>query len=474
MNPNTFLVLSICLVTILAIVTLGMFLLCRSRQKSCEKCGDPTEERTAELARINEALRSEIRERKEIENALRASEEHFRQIFSTIPIPVWLYDLDTLKFLEVNDMATEKYGYSHEQFLTMTIEEMDPGEKLGLQKQISAQAARQFAQGRKHQTKDGRILDVEVSSHLTTFAGKAAVLVAVQDVSDRKQMEVELRHSQKLESVGSLAAGIAHEINTPIQFVGDNTRFLRDAFKGVAQLIETYEEACHAVQAAVAEKGLIEKVRQAREASDWEYMREEIPKALDQAMEGIARVAKIVRAMKEFSHVNQSAEKLAGDLNRALESTLIVARNELKYVADVKTDYGELPPVMCHLGDLNQVFLNLLINAAHAIGDVVKVTSKKGEINVRTRRNGDWAEVAISDTGTGIPKEIQQKIFDPFFTTKEVGKGTGQGLALAHAVVVDKHGGTLTFETEPGIGTTFYVRLPLNGVAAVQREPAPR
>jgi len=188
-----------------------------------------------------------------------------------------------------------------------------------------------------------------------------------------------------------------------------------------------------------------------------------MPKAMEQMMDGVERVATIVRAMKAFSHVDQGTEKTAADLNKALESTLVVARNELKYVADVETDFGELPPVPCHLGDVNQVFLNLLINAAHAIGDVVKNTQEKGQIFVRTTAEGNWVHIAISDTGTGIPEAIRNKIFDPFFTTKQVGKGSGQGLALARATIVDKHGGKLYFDSEVGKGTTFHVWLPTTG-----------
>lgn len=290
---------------------------------------------------------------------------------------------------------------------------------------------------------------------------KGAV-VCFNDVTDRKRMEVELRHSQKLEAVGALAAGIAHEINTPIQFVGDNTRFLQDAFRDVAEMVKAYEQLRESTTdgtEAIAIKAVIE----ARKKADWEYLEAEIPKALEQALDGVNRVATIVRGMKEFSHVDRSSQKAAADLNKAIESTLIVARNELKYVADVEVHFGELPPVPCHLGDLNQVFLNLLINAAHAITDVVNGTQNKGRIKVGTRRDGDRIEVSISDTGTGIPEAIRDKIFDPFFTTKEVGRGTGQGLALARAVIVEKHGGTLTFETEMGKGTTFYIRLPLEG-----------
>ena len=180
-------------------------------------------------------------------------------------------------------------------------------------------------------------------------------------------------------------------------------------------------------------------------------------------VDGIGRVAAIVRAMKEFSHVDRSAEKTPADLNKALESTLVVARNELKYVADVEVDYGELPLVVCHLGDLNQVFLNLLINAAHAIRQVVGDGSGgKGKIVITTRQDQNFVEIAIQDSGTGIPEEIQSRIFEPFFTTKPVGQGTGQGLALAHTIIVRKHGGRIWFETVLGKGTTFFIRMPIS------------
>jgi signal transduction histidine kinase len=277
-------------------------------------------------------------------------------------------------------------------------------------------------------------------------------------------MEVELRHAQKLEAVGGLAAGIAHEINTPIQFIGDNTRFLQESFRERTQMQEKYEEIYEAARRGPVPVELLDGVEEIRKRIDWDYLRVEVPKAMAQMLDGIDRVAKIVRAMKDFSHVDRSSQKTPADLNKSLESTLVVARAELKYVADVCEDYGELPPVLCCLGDLNQVFLNLLINAAHAIGDVMKKTGNKGRIVVRTRQEDDWVEVSISDTGTGIPEAAREKIFDPFFTTKEVGKGTGQGLTLARAIVVEKHGGTLTFDTEVGKGTTFHVRLPVNGV----------
>lgn len=319
--------------------------------------------------------------------------------------------------------------------------------------------------------KDGSSFPVEYTSRQIRRDGKViGAVVSFEDITDRKRQEMELRHSQKLEAVGRLAAGIAHEINTPVQFVGDNTRFLQNSFRDEIQLIHKYQQLREAAERGRISSKLLREISELREKADWDYLEQEIPRAMEQMLEGLARVATIVRGMKEFSHVDRTNEKSPADLNRALESTLIVARNELKYVAEVETHFAELPPIICHLGDLNQVFLNLLVNAAHAIGDVVKNTSFRGKIGVTTRIESDFVEVAISDTGTGIAPDVRDKIFDPFFTTKGVGKGTGQGLALARAIVVEKHGGTLTFETQSGKGTTFFVRLPLS--AAALREEA--
>jgi PAS domain S-box-containing protein len=408
-------------------------------------------ERTAELAQANKSLH--------------ASEEHFRQLFATIPVPVWLYDEISLRFLEVNDAAIEHYGYSREEFLGMTIKDIRPPEELErLQRDLSQpRPQKSTSRGWKHRTKDGRLIDVEISSHRVRFTGVSAVLVATQDVTERNQMEVELRHGQKLQAVGALASGIAHEINTPIQFVGDNVRFLHDAFAGLIALLEQHEHICDAIGAQFPHE-MRQQIQAAREAADIQYLRKEIPTALDQTLDGVGRVATIVQALKKFSHVEWGHEKTAANLNDAINSTLVVARNELKYVADVETAFAELPPVMCHLGDLNQVFLNLLVNAAHSIGEIVAQTGKKGRIRVETSNQGESVVVAVSDTGAGIPPEIRSRIFEPFFTTKGVGKGTGQGLALARAIV-EKHGGSLTFESEVGKGSTFYIRIPFSGAA---------
>jgi PAS domain S-box-containing protein len=293
----------------------------------------------------------------------------------------------------------------------------------------------------------------------------AGFLLLGSDVTERRILEMQLAQAQRLESIGQLAAGIAHEINTPIQFVGDNARFLQSAFEDLRELLDAYEALRDAAEAGSSSAELVERVRRAQEKADFDYLVEEIPRATAQTLDGVGRVASIVRALKEFAHPDQK-EKVPTDLNRALQSTLTVARNEIKYVADVETDLGDLPSVVCHPGDLNQVFLNLIVNAAQAIADVVAKAGGRGRIGVRTTRQGDEVVVAISDTGGGIPEPIRARIFDPFFTTKPVGHGTGQGLAIARTVVVDRHGGSLTFETEVGRGTTFFVRLPVHETAA--------
>jgi signal transduction histidine kinase len=204
---------------------------------------------------------------------------------------------------------------------------------------------------------------------------------------------------------------------------------------------------------------------------DLPYLIENMPGAFERSLEGLDRVATIVRSMKEFAHPD-AKQMVAVDLNRAIESTLTMARNEYKYIADVETDFGELPTILCHAGEVNQAILNIVVNAAHAIGDVVKGTDRRGRISLRTRREAEGVRVDIEDTGGGIPEAIRERIFDPFFTTKEVGKGTGQGLAIARSVVVDKHGGELSCRSEVGKGTTFSILLPVEGKREAASNPS--
>lgn len=279
---------------------------------------------------------------------------------------------------------------------------------------------------------------------------------------ERQAMEMQLRQAQKLEAIGQLAAGIAHEINTPTQYVGDNTRFLEDSFKSILRVAEVCKRLIEGAKTGSLTPEMLAASEEAFKASDVEYLNSEIPQAIHETLEGVERVTKIVQAMKEFSHPG-SKQKMVTDLNRAIESTVTVARNEWKYVAEMKLDLDPgLPAVPCFVGEFNQCILNLVINAAHAIGNVVgKEPGAKGLITLSTRRDGNEVEIRVQDTGTGIPKAVQPHIFEPFFTTKEVGKGTGQGLSMVYASVVKRHGGAITFETEEGRGTVFVLRLPL-------------
>ncbi len=299
------------------------------------------------------------------------------------------------------------------------------------------------------------------------------VAAVYRDVTSEIELENRLRQSQKLEAVGSLAAGIAHEINTPIQFIGDNLQFMKTSFDDVLTLLQAAQEmADHITGESSSDVATL--YHNLAQSVDIEFLRDEVPHAIGQTQDGVQRVSSIVQAMKQFSHPDQGDNMTATNLNDALTNTLTVARNELKYVSDVVTELQpDLPMVACHPGELNQVFLNILINAAHAIGEVVgDQKGGKGTITVRSRRDGDDVVIEIADTGKGVPPDIRDRIFDPFFTTKGVGRGTGQGLAIARSIIVDKHGGALHFETELGQGTTFYIRLPIElGACETQSTP---
>jgi two-component system, NtrC family, sensor kinase len=295
----------------------------------------------------------------------------------------------------------------------------------------------------------------------------ACFVIVARDVTQRREFELKLQLGQKLESIGRLAAGIAHEINTPTQYIADNTRFLVEGFQQFALVLEKYRGWRERLAADPDHATAAGELEQAETAADLGYLATEIPRALQQNLEGLGRVSRIVLSLKEFSHPN-SPDKAPADLNRAIETAVAVCRHEWKYVADVATEFDpELPPVPCILDEFNQVMLNLLVNAAHTIGDALKKRGeKRGTITVRTRHQEQHVVVEVSDTGMGIPPELHGRMFEPFFTTKEVGKGTGQGLAIVHAVVVKHHGGTVDFATEPGKGTTFRLRLPVAGAPA--------
>jgi PAS domain S-box-containing protein len=288
-----------------------------------------------------------------------------------------------------------------------------------------------------------------------------AVLVS-QDITEMKQAQHELLAARRLASLGTLAAGVAHEINTPIQFVGDSLQFLRNASQDLLRLVARLQVLRAEVVAGGALQAAIVGSAEAEAEADLPYLRENVSAAFDRCQDGLGRVSAIVRSLRDFAH--PSGKEMAPiDLKQAIRSTLTIAANEYKYVAELETDLADTPAVVCFGGEINQVILNIVVNAAHAIADAVKGTDRKGVLSVRTRCDGDDVVIAIGDTGGGIPADVQAHIYDPFFTTKEVGKGTGQGLALAWNTVIEQHGGALTFETSAASGTTFFIRLPIMG-----------
>ncbi len=268
-------------------------------------------------------------------------------------------------------------------------------------------------------------------------------------------------HSEKLASVGQLAAGIAHEINTPTQFLGDNTRFLQEAFVDLLSLVNVYKQLGETIKAGHANIQLAEKAHELSDEIEVDYLAEEIPNSINQSLDGISRISKIVRSMKDFSHPGtDNLENV--DINKSIESTINVSRNEWKYVSEMVTNFDtKLTSIPCYPGELNQVILNMIVNAAHAITDARSESAPLGTITINTKLNKDNAEIRISDTGTGIKEEVRSHIFEPFFTTKGVGKGTGQGLSIAYAVIVDKHKGSVAVESDIGKGTTFIITLPI-------------
>ena len=281
-----------------------------------------------------------------------------------------------------------------------------------------------------------------------------------REMKERERLQAELFRAQKLESIGQLASGIAHEINTPIQYVATNAEFLQEAFQDLRGMLEQAKAATE--DSAHYD---LEKFQQAAENADLDFLLEEIPRALNQAREGVGRVAKIVRAMREFSHPG-SKEMIDADINEALRSTIVVAQNEWKHVAEVITHLDpQLPLVNCVIAEINQALLNIIVNAAHAIASRNENGSRrnKGRIEITTQSSDDHVEILVADTGTGIAAEIADRVFDPFFTTKQVGKGTGQGLSVAYSIIVDAHRGQVDFDSVEGRGTVFRVRLPIRG-----------
>jgi PAS domain S-box-containing protein len=318
---------------------------------------------------------------------------------------------------------------------------------------------------------DGR--EVWMSSHMAALRERGAItgaIITALDTTELKRAQMEFAAAQRWISVGTLGAGVAHEINTPVQFVSDNLQFIGEAARRLITLARKLEALPGQIAAAATEDSLREVRAQAESvlsAARLPYLREELPRAIDACVEGLSRVSTIVRALKDFAQP-AAAELEAVDLNGLVQRALALAEAEYAPVAELRAEWGELPPVRCQGTDISQVVLNIVLNAVDAIREATGPTQRKGHIGIRTWHEGEEAVIAIEDSGGGIPEAIRARVFDPFFTTKGVGKGTGQGLALAWSVIKQQHGGVIAFESSAGKGTTFFIRLPIAG------RPSPR
>ncbi|HLA73467.1 MAG TPA: ATP-binding protein [Steroidobacteraceae bacterium] len=400
---------------------------------------------------------------------LERGREQYRLVVEGMQAIPFALDVDDGHFEYIGPQGPQRLGFSEEIWKQIGfLDKLMPRDRNGpVRSRIDESKSGNFEVETTVFTQDDQRVDLRwvASCEHSDTTGQHKVLRGMMlDVTDQRRLESELAQAQKLESVGRLAAGVAHEINTPVQFVSDSVHFVREAMDDLSQIVDKYRELRIATENGAGVAAAAKAAEEAEDEADLDYILENAPVALDRARDGLGRVAAIVRSMREFAHPDRK-EMAQVDINQAISSTLVIATNEYKYVAEMETDFSTLPPVNCYAGEINQVVLNLIVNAAHAIGDVVKGTVDKGKIRVVTRVLGDQIEIAISDTGRGIPVEVRSRIFDPFFTTKDVGKGTGQGLAIARSVIVDKHGGTLHFETEVGQGTSFYIRLPIAGPA---------
>jgi PAS domain S-box-containing protein len=450
----------------------------------CMAAGDfdvslPTYNRQDELGRVARSFNGMVATvkvtRQRLEDSVQNRTAMLDAFIEHAPSAIIIVDEKSQQIVRVNRRAAAIAGYPAQQLVGRTYQEAfviigvtiwrpvsgeDDHEGAGVECQIRS------ADGTLHTVVRHRVY-IELNE--SPFR-----LETLSDISDIKRLQHELvlqeqqtRHAQKMEAIGQLAAGIAHEINTPSQFVGDNLRFLADGFEDMQKALRRYEEIAAGEDSG---SGRLEQIAQAKDQCDLAYLDEEIPKAIEQSLDGVQRVAAIVSAMKEFSHPG-SGDVQPVDLNRTIHNTVVVARNEWKYYAEMELKLCEgLPPVPCHIDEINQVLLNLVVNAAHAVKDVLEGQREreKGRITIETSMSGDWVEIRVSDTGTGIPENVRDRIYDPFFTTKEVGRGTGQGLSIAYDVIKRRHGGELTFTTEMGVGTTFCIRLPLQRTVQIK------
>lgn len=405
----------------------------------------------------------------ETQQSLTDSENFFRALMQSAADPIIV--ISKTGIIEEFNLAAETvFGFNADEVLGRNVSLLTPVEHSDkhdsyLQRYLETREAKVIGIGREVQgrRKDGSLFPMHLSvSEIETIGGDCRFAGIVRDLTEQKRLEVELSKAHKMEAVGQLAAGIAHEINTPTQFIGDNLHFLTDAFNDLKEVAELSCKLADSEETEEKTSLLKQQLKDAVDRTDLQYLLEDIPASLSESSDGVSRIAEIVKAMKEFSHPG-SKNKESIDLNKIIESTVIVARNEWKYVAEVKMDLAEgLPMLECFPGEVSQAILNMVVNAAHAIESrqAVEDSKEKGVIGIKTSRENDFFHITISDTGCGISQENLAKVFEPFFTTKEVGKGTGQGLSMVYATIKDKHQGDIKVNSVVGEGTSMTILLP--------------
>jgi PAS domain S-box-containing protein len=400
------------------------------------------------------------------EQSLMESEERFRSIFDQAPIGILCLDACG-RITDANRALCEIVGKPRDELdgsLQADLFDQAPEPTTPPARDRADQSLPELRpRPRRVRRPDGTVRVVQVNDVVVNDkeGGSHAVVATVEDITDRLRLAEDLRQAQQMEALGQLAGGIAHEINTPTQFISDNLSFLTDIWGPVLQLLAASSNAVARLREGGAPDDVAATLEQGCQEADLDFVRAEVPTALSQSKEGIERVATIVRAMKAFGRPDPS-EPEPMDINRVVTYALTMARNELKYVAEVTTDLGPLPTVSCFPGAIGQVVINLVVNAAYAVGESRDRTGERGEIKVKTWSEGDRVALSVSDTGPGIPPDVLPRIFQPFFTTKPFGRGSGQGLAMAWATVVDRHAGRIEVATS-GAGTTFTITLPVAG-----------
>lgn len=394
---------------------------------------------------------SDSTQRRNLADALAHERNVLRTMIDLIPAFIYAKDAQS-RFTDCNELVANRMGMSPQDLIGKTDFDLFPremAEEFFADEQALIRSGKPLidheeiafdkVRGMNRVILTSKVPIRDADGNLTGIVGTGF------DITDRKTAEDRMASSERLESIGRLAAGVAHEINTPIQFLNDSVSFIRE---GVKELLEHIDALRAAMPAPPAPDENVEELRK------------DMPPALERMADGLSRIALIVGSMRDFANADQN-EMSAFDLNRSIASALVIANSEFKHVAELTTDFQPLPQITGHSGQINRVVLNLVVNAAHAIADVVKDSGTRGQITVCTRVEHDDVVVSVGDTGGGIPENIRGRIFDPFFTTKDVGRGTGQGLSIARNFIVKGHGGTLEFETLLGKGTTFYVRLPI-------------